>query len=72
LEKAILFLDTITKMNSDFEDSLLPLHLALDYIKTENSDILEKVHKEYRDLLINIISQISPKTKISQLIIDSL
>ncbi len=72
LEKAILFMDKILKIDSFSEESVLPINLALNYIKTENSDILEKVHKEYRDLITNMILAFSPTTKIPQQIIDSL
>ena len=72
LEKAILFTDKIIEIDSFFEESVLPLNLVLNYIKTENPDILEKVHKEYRDLITNMILEISPNTKIPQQVIDSL
>ncbi len=72
LEKAVLFMDKIIEIDSFSEESVLPLNRALNYIKTENPDILEKVHKEYRDLITNMILEISPTTKIPQQIIDSL
>lgn len=72
LDKAILFVNKIINLDPIFKNRLSLLYLALDYIKTENSDILEKIHKEYRDLIINIISKISPKTSISQQILNSL
>lgn len=59
-------------LNSDKMEVLRPIQLALEFIETQNVEIFEKLHKEYRELIINIISDISPETNIPKEIIESL
>lgn len=56
---------------SDKLEGLTPLIRALDYLADEDPIILEKLHPEMRQLVIQIIQEISPHTKIDKEIFDS-
>ena len=66
------FMGKLLDINSEFKNVLLPIISALNYIKTKDTDILEHLHKEYRELTLKIILSISPKTIIPPQVIDSL
>ena len=72
LNHADTFIKKLIDINSEFENILLPIISALNYIKTKDTDILEHLHKEYRELTLKIISTISPKTIIPSQVINSL
>ena len=66
------FMKKLLDINSEFKNVLLPIISALNYIKTKDTDILEHLHKEYRELTLKIILSISPKTIIPPQVTDSL
>jgi hypothetical protein len=51
---------------------LQPLSAAFAFIQTKDTDILEELHKESRELVVNIIKRISKDTEIPQAVYDSL
>ena len=53
-------------------EGLTPLIRALSYLADEDSTILEKLHPEMRQLVIQIIQEISPHSKINKEILDSI
>ena len=72
LNHADVFIEKLIGINSEFENVLLPIISALNYIKTNDTDILEHLHKEYRELTLKIILTISPETIIPPQVINSL
>ena len=51
---------------------LKPIIDAINFVNTDDTDILEKLHPEHRELVIRIIKYISPKTNIPNSVMDSL
>ena len=59
-QRAELFLNRILLINEKFKDELYPLTVTMDYLKTGNTDVLEKTHKEVRGLVIELIEEMVP------------
>lgn len=53
-------------------EALKPIIIALEFIQTGNTDILEKLHKESRELVIDIINSVAPDVVIPQKVYESL
>lgn len=58
-------------LGADYLEALKPVIAALEFIRTKDTDILEKLHKETRELVIDIIAQIGPKIDIPKEVRDS-
>ena len=58
--------------NSEKLNLLTPLVCASDYIMRNDPEVLEKLHPEMRQLVIQIIQKTSPKTHIAKEVLDSI
>jgi uncharacterized protein len=66
-----LYLKLKHVLNSENQRVLLPIEYALNFIETQDVEIFEKMHKELRQLVIDIIKSISPEIKLPKLIEES-
>lgn len=67
------FFDLLSSVFGDEALKLLaPLKEALDYVKHGEVNIFETMHKEKRQLVINMIKDISPETEIPKIVYESL
>ena len=58
--------------NSEKLNLLTPLVCASEYIMRNEPEVLEKLHPEMRQLVIQIIQKTSPKTSIGKQVLDSI
>jgi len=59
-------------LGSEYAEALKPLKVALKFLKTKDMTLLESLHKEQRELVINIVEKIDKKIKLPQQVYNSL
>lgn len=73
LDTASTLISTIQDtFKKEQHDAIQPILIALGYIQNRETDIFEILHKESRQMVIDIIVSISPDIKIPQKVLESL